>query len=266
VTELISPTVTVLSSGNLVPEPVLIGFGGRVPPGEIIENDATGDVETSGVFDPAQDGLDFWESLEGMRVVIQTPVAVGPATQFGEIPVVADDGTAGLRTPRGGIIIQPNDFNPERIFLDDLAADTPDSVNVGDHFSGPAIGVVDWSFGNWKLEIESPLTRVAGPITPEVTATPTIGQLAVGTFNVANLSTNDPPGKFWGLADLIVNNMKAPDILAVEEVQDNNGATDNGVVDATTTYNTLISAISAAGGPTYDFRQINPVNDQDGGQ
>jgi hypothetical protein len=52
----------------------------------------------------------------------------------------------------------------------------------------------------------------------------------------------------------------------VEEIQDNNGPTNDGVVDATTTYNTLIAAIQAAAGPTYVFRQINPVDDQDGGE
>src|SRR5437879_6483783 len=60
--------------------------------------------------------------------------------------------------------------------------------------------------------------------------------------------------------------MKSPDLIAVEEVQDNNGATDNGVVDPAITISTLITAISNAGGPTYDYRQINPVNDQDGGE
>jgi hypothetical protein len=37
-------------------------------------------------------------------------------------------------------------------------------------------------------------------------------------------------------------------------------------VDASTTYNTLIAAIVTAGGPPYQFRQINPVDDQDGGE
>src|SRR5437879_11629095 len=60
--------------------------------------------------------------------------------------------------------------------------------------------------------------------------------------------------------------MKSPDLIAVEEVQDNNGATDNGVVDPAITISTLITAISNAGGPTYDYRQIDPVNDQDGGE
>jgi hypothetical protein len=34
-------------------------------------------------------------------------------------------------------------------------------------------------------------------------------------------------------------------------------------VDASDTFNELIGA---AGGPTYDFRQIDPVDDQDGGE
>ena len=42
--------------------------------------------------------------------------------------------------------------------------------------------------------------------------------------------------------------------------------TNDGVVDAAATYNTLINAIQAAGGPTYQFRNINPADDQDGGE
>ena len=86
------------------------------------------------------------------------------------------------------------------------------------------------------------------------------------TFNVENLDPGDPPAKFAELAGLIVNNLRSPDLLSLEEVQDSNGATNDSVVDATTTFNTLIAAIQAAGGPTYQFRQIDPVDDQDGGE
>ena len=163
------------------------------------------------------------------------------------------------------LVIRAKDFNPERIYIDDLFASTP-TVNVGDHFSGPAIGVMDHGFDNFRIQITSPLTAVSGGLAPEVTATQTTNQIAIATFNVENLSPNDLPAKFNTLAGLIVNNLKAPDIICVEEVQDNNGATNDAVVDATTTYNTLISAIQAAGGPTYQFSQINPIDDQDGGE
>jgi hypothetical protein len=91
-TEITSPTTTVLSSRNPLPAPIVIGSGGRVPPSEVIEDDATGSVETSGLFDPASDGIDFYESLEAMRVQVNDPVAVGPTNGFGEIPVLGDDG------------------------------------------------------------------------------------------------------------------------------------------------------------------------------
>jgi len=63
-----------------------------------------------------------------------------------------------------------------------------------------------------------------------------------------------------------VNNLRSPDLIAGEEVQDNNGNTDNGVVDASVTLQRLVDAITAAGGPSYAWRQIDPVNDQDGGE
>ena len=267
-TEITGAAIVVQSSGNPLPAATVIGTGGRLPPTQVIEDDAAGDVETSGVFDPAADGIDFYESLEGMRVQVNNPIAVGPTNGFGEIPVVVDGGAnASIRTARGGVIIRSTDFNPERVFLDDalVSNGTPD-VNVGDGFTTPAIGVLDYSFGNFKLEVTDTLTRVDNGLARETTTSPSAGQLAVATFNVENLSPNDPQSKFDALANQIVDHLLSPDVIALEEIQDNNGATDNGVVDADVTLGQLVAAISAAGGPAYEWRQINPVNDEDGGQ
>lgn len=272
-TELVGPlTVTTISAGNPLPPPVVIGGGGRVPPATVIDDDATGSVETSGSFDPAFDGIDFYESLENMRVQVADPVATGPTSDFGsnrEIPVVVDGGAnASLLTPRGGILVRPTDFNPERVILNDWISGGPrlPDANVGDSFPGTAVGLMDYSFGNFKLQVASLPARVSGGITRDVAdATDDSHELSVGTFNLENLAASNPPSKFASLADLIVNNLRSPDILAVEEVQDRNGTTNNGVVDAAATYATLIAAIQTAGGPTYDYRQIDPVNGQDGG-
>ena len=270
-TELTGPSIVVESTGNALPPPIVIGTGGRVPPASVIEDDATGDVETSGVFDPASDGVDFYESLEGMRAQLNDAVAVGPTSDFGsnrEIPVVGDDGAnASLLTPRGGLILQQDDANPERIILNDLISGGPalPTVNVDDSFPGATIGVFDYSFGNFKLEVTNLPVLSSGGLAQETTTAATAGQLAIATFNVENLAPTDPPAKFATLANLIVNNLKSPDLISVEEVQDNNGTTNDGTVDATTTWNTLIAAIQAAGGPTYQFAQIDPVNNQDGG-
>ncbi|HEU5255033.1 MAG TPA: PxKF domain-containing protein [Vicinamibacterales bacterium] len=272
ITELVAPlSISKLSSGNALPAPIVIGAGGRTPPAMVIEDDASGDAETSGVFDPVFDGIDFYESLEGMLVRVNDVVAVGPTSDFGsnrEIPIVVDGGVnASVRTTRGGIVIRPNDFNPERIILNDWIAGGPTlpAVNVGASYPGATTGVMDYSFGNFKLQVISLPLLSAGSLQPETTTTARADQLAVATFNVENLAPTDPPAKFARLAGLIVNNLKAPDVLAIEEIQDNNGTTNNGTVSATTTWSMLIAAIQVAGGPTYDYRQIDPVDGQDGG-
>jgi predicted extracellular nuclease len=261
-----TPTVSVLSTGNPLPGATVVGTGGRIPPDTVIEDDATGDVETSGVFDPASDGIDFWESLEGMRVQLNNAVAVGPTNAFGETQIVGDDGAnASIRTPRGGLLLRPNDANPERVVADDLLVPMP-NVNVGDHYTGPIVGVLDYNFGDFFVEVTNPVDRVAGGLTPETTTLQGPAEIAIATFNVENLAPSDPQSKFDRLAGLIVNNLKAPDLISVEEVQDNTGATDNGVVAADQTIAKLVAAIQAAGGPAYATREIDPVDDQDGGQ
>lgn len=267
-TELTAPSVTKVGT-RAVPTATVVGTGGRIPPTSVIDNDATGSVETSGTFDATTDGIDFYESLEGMRVQVNNPVAVGPGNSFNEIPVLGDNGAnASVRTARGGIVLRQNDANPERVFLDDtvLAGSVPAGVNVGDHFTAAAVGVLDYAFGNFRVNLTSPLGRVNGNLARETTTPAGAGELSVATFNVENLDPNDPQSKFNGLAAIVVSNLASPGIIAVEEVQDNDGPTNSTTVDASQTYAKLIAAISAAGGPTYDYRQINPVDDADGGE
>ena len=107
--------------------------------------------------------------------------------------------------------------------------------NVGDGFTTSAVGVLDYSFGKSKLNVTQPLTRVDNGLAHEVTSAPAAGELVVATFNVENLSPNDPQSKFDALANQIVNHLRSPDVITLEEIQDNNGATDNRVVDANVT-------------------------------
>jgi predicted extracellular nuclease len=270
VTQINSSSVAVISSGNALPAPVRIGTGGRLPPLSIIEDDAQGNVESGGAFDPASDGLDFYESLEGMRVQVRDALAVGHSLNLRsgarEIPVVGDGGRAAtVRTTRGGIVVRPDDFNPERIFLSGELSALPE-LNVGDRFRGPLEGVLDYSFGNYKLLVTRLPPVVRGGLMRE-TATPAgANQLAIAAFNVENLDPNDSPQKFQRLSAIIVGNLKSPDLISIEEIQDNNGATNDAVVDAGETFARLIASVKATGGPAYSFRSINPVDDQDGGE
>jgi predicted extracellular nuclease len=260
ITELTPPQVTVLMTGQPVPEPVLIGLGGRVPPTQVIDDDAFG------LFDPAQDGIDFYESLEGMRVRIERFVAVSPRNDFGEIFGIAEGGQETGRNARGGLTVTPGDFNPERIQIDDtlLPAGLP-AVNVGDRLAGVA-GVVSYDFGNFEVLVtEAPVVTPAGLERKTTALVAGLDRLTVGSLNLENLDPGDGP-RFAALADVIVNRMRVPDILAVQEIQDDNGPVNDAVVDATATLSALVAAIEAAGGPAYAFRDIPPVDDQDGGE
>ena len=265
ITQLGDAVFTVTGAGAVAP--TVIGRDGRTPPATVIDDDSCGDVEQTPTFDPAEDGIDFFESLEGMLTEVRGAVAVGPTSRFGEIPVVADGGDgASVRTPRGGIVVRPTDFNPERIILDDAIAGGEPTLDVGDRFTAPIRAVVDYSFGNFKfLPLDWPGTADGG-LEREVTAAPKPNQLAVASFNVENLDARDPQETFDRLAQTLVENLRAPDLVALEEIQDNDGPVRSGVTDASATYARLIAAIRAAGGPEYEYRQIDPAADQDGGQ
>ncbi len=243
----------------------VVGVGGRVPPATVIEDDVTGSVEDEGVFDPAQDGIDFYESLEGMRLQVNDAVAVGPTNDFGEVFVVGDNGVnAGPRTVHGGVVISATDFNPERLQFDDVLAPTPD-VHVGDSFPGATVGVLSYDFGNFELlPLMSPVA-VSGGLQRETTQAAAENELSVATFNVENLDPSDAP-TIPRLAAIIVDNLRSPDLIGIEEMQDNTGGLNDGTTAANLSWNALISAIVAEGGPAYEYRQIDPQNNQDGGQ
>ncbi|WP_017317613.1 endonuclease [Mastigocladopsis repens] len=115
----------------------------------------------------------------------------------------------------------------------------------------------------------SPLAQVPTP-TPSVEQRETTSLqnsqdvLTVATFNVENLDPRDR--RFDNIAEIIVNNLKAPDVISLSEVQDNNGPTNDDVVNANQTYQKLIAAIENISGPAYDFVDIAPRDDQDGGE
>ncbi|KAF0813030.1 hypothetical protein IGB42_02426 [Andreprevotia sp. IGB-42] len=260
VTELASPQVSKLSSGNALPPGVLLG----TQPNKVIWQGAAGDVETAAALD-LNNGLDFYEALEGMRVEIANAVAVGPSNSYGETPLVANAGIgADVRTPRGGLIIRADDFNPERVIVE-AGSVTPPRMNVGDGLAR-VVGVLDYNFGNVMLRASEVSPLVSGGLQQEVTRKQRTEELAVASFNVENLSPRDDAAKFARLAQQVVSNLQSPDIVGLMEMQDNNGATDDGVVSASETFARLIAAISAAGGPAYSWRSIDPVNDQDGGE
>jgi predicted extracellular nuclease len=265
-----STDMTVVSHGNPLPDATIVGAGGRIPPTQVVENDANGNVNqgADATFDPAEDGMDFWESLESMRVQVAGATAVGPTNKFDELPVVADGGAEATSvSPRGGLVLQPDDQNPERITLaPDLLGGTVPTADVGAAVS-PAIGIIGFDFSNYRLMLTQPAVATQSPITREVARPAGEQELSIGNWNLENLSAANPSdaARMAREAGYVVNNLASPDILTVQEIQDNDGVTDDGVVAANQTLDTLVADIVAAGGPQYAWRSIDPQNDTDGG-
>jgi len=274
-TELVATVVTVVGHVGEPPEPTAIGSspGARRAPSIVIEDDTTGDVERDEAsFDPEQDGLDFYESLEGMRVRVDDARAVGPTVHFSgraaEVVVVANRGSGfGPSTLRGGLLRWQGDDNPERMVVSDSSNARLPDLDVGDAFAGPIVGVVDYSFGNYKLVPAGLLPGLAPSLADPAGEFPPSSphELTVATLNVQNLSPGSAPMKFDRLAELIVQNLAAPDVVVLEEIQDSSGPLDDGTTDACVTYAILLDAISRRGGPVYSARDIPPSDGQDGG-
>jgi uncharacterized protein len=262
VTELSGPTVSVLSHGNALPAAEVISP--TTVPEAYAPDLGGGNVESTPVT-PARSALDFWESREGMRVEVDDARVVGPSNSYGEQYVTTKPDQA--RSYRGGTeLLGENQVPSGRVEV--VPADGSDpGVSVGDVFQGATSGPVDYSLYGGYTIAASQVGTVAHHTPPPVVATAqSRRQLAVATYNVENLAPGDPADKYAKLAQGVVTNLAKPDIVAVEEVQDNTGATDDGVVAADQTLTKLTAAIVAAGGPKYDWREIDPVNDQDGGQ
>ncbi len=257
-----SPTAIVLSHDNALPAPIVIAPD--TVPDRYAPDLGGGNIESTSI-DPSRSALDYWEAREGMRVEVDDARVVGPSNSFGEQYVTTKPAQAA--TVRGGAeLLGENAIPSGRVEV--VPADGSDpNVNVGDVFSGATIGPIDYSrFGGYTIAA-SPLGTVQHNDLPRGVATAQGStQLAIATYNVENLAPSDPDSKFQRLAQGIVTNLAKPDIVAVEEIQDNDGATDDGVVAADQTLTKLTDAVVTAGGPRYQWREIDPVNDQDGGE
>ncbi|MFC4467971.1 endonuclease/exonuclease/phosphatase family protein [Streptomyces xiangluensis] len=267
VTELTRPTVTVVSSGNALPAATTIS--GRSVPGTYApagDKGANGSVNGL-ALQPRTYALDFYESLEGMNVKIGSSRVVTATDPFSELWVTVKPYENPNR--RGGTVYGSYDAqNTGRLQIQSLiptATQPFPTANVGDTLKGTTEGPLDYTqFGGYTLTARTLGTVADGGLERETTRKQSRSELAVATYNVENLDPTDD--SFADHAAAIVKNLQSPDIVSLEEIQDNNGAKNDGTVAADETMRKLTDAITAAGGPAYEWRAIDPVNLADGGE
>ncbi|WP_298470516.1 endonuclease [uncultured Psychrobacillus sp.] len=254
--------VTVVKSNVSLPKPIIID--------ESKMNLQAIDSDNLQVFNPTIDAIDFWESIEGMRVQVGNVKAVSPQEHGDLITVLENAPTNSLH---GGLLFEEGNQNPNRIQfrLEPNGAARNFEVATGDKFTGPIVGVVGYSYQNFKIYVslnEMQATHTKGTASPEkTTIVKAEDKLTIASYNLENFSNNKSStsdDKARKLARAIANDMQSPDIVGVTEVQDNNGES-TGDSKANQSYERLITAIKAAGGVDYEYVNIDPVNNADGG-
>ena len=249
--------VTVLSQNNELPDAVLVGTGGLTPPTESIDSDGLT------IFNPESDGIDFWESLEGMLVSLDRPQVVANSNSAtGETYVIASrgEGATGVNGD-GGITISTGDYNPEMIQLDDSLLGGSGYVaghSVGDQL-GTVTGIVGYSFARFELLLtDVPSTTVDVTLEREVVEfAGDANYMTFATFNVENLGPED--GSYDELATDIVQHLLLPDVIAIQEMQDNDGTGRGSDLSAAANAQGLINAIHALSGITYAYVEVAPA-------
>jgi predicted extracellular nuclease len=110
-----------------------------------------------------------------------------------------------------------------------------------------------YNFGNFEVIPTEPFSVVTAsllkPTTTSLSGNAT--SLLIGTYNVLNLDPNDndgdtdvADGRFKANAEIIAVHMNRPDVVALQEIQDNSGSANDGVVSAEETLAALVAAIS----------------------
>ncbi|KAI0671579.1 endonuclease/exonuclease/phosphatase [Trametes maxima] len=217
-------------------------------------------------------GLDFWESLEGQLVTVPSPIAANFPDRFGSFWVYGDWPVAG-KNSRGGLTIHSDD--------DGVPPAHPEAILVGRALDGSRnpktsmgvkltniTGVVTYQFGNYYI---LPLTAPDIVDIPDFNVQPSTlnssahsCQLRIGDYNVENMSPRSR--HIPHIAEHIADYLHTPDIVFVQEIQDDSGPRNNGIVSANKTLRALTDAIKkASGGVHYDFVNVEPEDNKDGG-
>ncbi|QUC21381.1 uncharacterized protein UV8b_05624 [Ustilaginoidea virens] len=278
-TQLTSPArVAVVSSGRAV-KPLVVGVDTPQPPGRDfssldkggifgVPNAAATVSAANPALEPAAYGLDFWESLAGELVTVRDAVLLGRPNRYGDVWVRGNYTVSGVNA-HGGLTMLTGDANPEAIVVGSPldGSRNPTDSKMGDHV-GDVTGVVAYSFGTYRI---LPLTALK-MVAPAASAHPAAsfastrhcGGLTVADYNAANLAPGSP--HLPGVVDHIVNKLRLPDLVFLQEVQDDSGPADDGVTSANLTLSALTRGIAQASGVRYDFADVDPADNLDGGQ
>ncbi|MGN7802498.1 endonuclease/exonuclease/phosphatase family protein [Ensifer sp. 22521] len=215
-------------------------------------------------FDPVKHPRDYFESLEGMRVVIRDAIVVSRKEpqwdNFWVVPAAAlgIDEKSAYGLPLG----KPGHIFPEIISVHKAKGQPPFAPSVGTHL-GDLTGIMSYENGVYMVVLDEliDVSSLPAPDVIEVPA-PTFGEgIRIATYNAENMSiaSDGATEKFKRIAGQITGDLNSPSVIGLQEVQDDDGEGATSATSAQLTIKALIDAIGAAGGPGYKAVALDPV-------
>ncbi|KAK5987904.1 hypothetical protein PT974_12040 [Cladobotryum mycophilum] len=219
-------------------------------------------------LDPTAYGLDFWESLIGEYVTIKDAYQISRPNNFGDVWVRGNWAVTGLNG-HGGLTMLEGDANPEAITIGTPldGSKNPTDTRMGDYL-GDITGIVYNDFGFYRVLPVTHVTPLKNATTehPPVSFTSTgdCSGITIADYNCENLAPTS--AHLPRVVDHIVHKLLTPDLIFLQEVQDDSGNKNDGTTSANLTLTTLAQKIKQVSGVAYDFAEVNPVNGKDGGE
>ena len=258
VTQIINATITKLGKTDL---PKALNISEKMPK-DIVDNTPT-------KYNPETEALDYWESLEGMRVEVTKPKVTGPQYK-GDIYVLPGDYKGQKLNNIGGVNLRPGVQNTEVL---PITVGNKFVAKAKDYFNENISGVVTYKNKTYKIDPSSVPTLQDGGLKREVSKIyPAEDKLTIASYNIENFSANNnghdetPEEKVDKIANSFIKEVHSPDIITLIEVQDNNGGVNDGTVDGVKSGEKLAQRIKSLGGPDYKYTEIAPVDGKDGGK
>lgn len=258
VTQIINATITKLGKADL---PKALNISEKMPK-DIVDNTPT-------KYNPESEALDYWESLEGMRVEVTKPKVTGPQYK-GDIYVLPGDYKGQKLNNIGGVNLRPGVQNTEVL---PITVGNKFVAKAKDYFNENITGVVTYKNKTYKIDPSSVPAIQDGGLKREVSKIyPSEDKLTIASYNIENFSANNkghdetPEEKVDKIANSFIKEVHSPDIITLIEVQDNNGGVNDGTVDGVKSGEKLAQRIKSLGGPDYKYTEIAPVDGKDGGK
>lgn len=271
-TQIVAINIEVVSSGNDLPAPMVIGID-RTIPKVVAENHKTYNPLNPEHFDSSKNAIDFFESIEGMYVEIPGQVTVTGPQKYDGVTVISEEWGLENRTPAGGVYLEESTqdgFAPE-IVTEVLFVNVPGKTiaKTGDYYPESVKGVVGYNFGNFRIEpVEKGLPRlVDGGVgrREETIIEKEDDKLTIAAYNVENFSPQTDKKKVDKLVHSIANELDTPDILGLVEVMDSYGEAKGPDTSGAASYQLLIDEIFKEVGIQYAYTEVAPEQGMDGG-